>query len=119
MRVPAGALEIAQLLLGLGQRRFARRPFPRDHQRAVVEELQLDAVGVAAFVDARVDPRVIFAHAPDANGLAHCRPNRLEVGEAEAADAAAAAAAGFEEAPAGAEPADEAVALPPPDDWPA
>src|SRR5207249_2304900 len=112
--VPPGALQIAKLLLGLGQRRFARRPFPRDHQRAVVEELQLDAASVAAFADARVDPGVVFTRAPDANGLVHWRPNRFDVGDPAALVAAAVAAAAFDGAPAGA-PADEA-ALPPPDD---
>ena len=43
VRDPAGALQLAELIRGAGQRLARARPSPREHQRAVVEELHLDA----------------------------------------------------------------------------
>src|SRR5436190_20564792 len=74
VRDPAGALQVAELVVGVAQRLFARRPGPREHHRAVVKELDLDLRRLRPVAQVRVYPRVLLAYAPDADVRRHCRP---------------------------------------------
>ena len=66
VRVPSDALQFAKLIRGVAEGALARWPAARDHKGAVVEELELDRRRVRNLPDLRVDPRVVFADAPDA-----------------------------------------------------
>ena len=71
MRHPSGALQVAELLVRVAQRLFARRPGPREHHRAVVKELNLDLGRIRPVAQLRVDPRVLLADPPHADVGCH------------------------------------------------
>src|SRR6476620_7118209 len=90
--VPAGAKQVVEVGASRGEGGVARRALACENQRAVVEELQLDVARLLAFVQTRVDPRVVLANAAHADRVVHCRPRTLAVAVAAPAVAAFAVA---------------------------
>ena len=75
VRNPPGPLEIAKLVFRVSQRLLARWPSAREHQGAVVEELDLHIRGIGAFAEACVEPSVVLSKPPHPDPVGHCRPD--------------------------------------------
>lgn len=79
MRVPSGALQLTEIHRSISDRLIPALATPIQNQGPVVEQLKID-VNAIAFVEmnARVDPRVMFARAPETFGrvrdIDHGRP---------------------------------------------
>src|SRR5204862_6777797 len=71
VRRPADALQVAEPVRGMGQRLLTRGPSPREQERTVVEELDLDLAGLRAVADLCVDPHVVLAKPPHADVAHH------------------------------------------------
>src|SRR5262245_57694943 len=64
VQIPPGALELAELAVGVGDGILARGPHAAQGEAAVVIELKLDAAG--RLTQLRVDPCVTLPRTPDA-----------------------------------------------------